>query len=177
MNKTKKMIILSLFVAKAIALYIFESYIPNPFLFLSPGAKLGISNIVTLICLELFGFKDTLIIVFLRILISSFWGSLSSFLFSITGSVLSLLIMNLLIKYKKENLSIIGVSMAGSIFHNIGQLLVASFIIKDINIFMYLPVLFISSIPTGMFVGVVCKLFIDKYKNMLKRFQVLSIDK
>ncbi|MBC2578646.1 heptaprenyl diphosphate synthase, partial [Peptostreptococcus russellii] len=61
-TNTKKLILLSLMVAYSLALYILETFIPNPLLVIFPGAKLGLSNIITLICLITFGFKDTFFI-------------------------------------------------------------------------------------------------------------------
>ena len=60
--KTKKMVFLGLMVGYSLVLYILETYIPNPFMVFFPGAKLGLTNIVTLIALLIFGLKETFII-------------------------------------------------------------------------------------------------------------------
>ncbi|OPJ56366.1 Gx transporter family protein [Alkalithermobacter paradoxus] len=170
MSKTRKLVIIAIFVSQAMALHIIESSIPNPLIAISPGAKLGLSNIITLTSLKIFGFKESLLILVLRIALSTLWGSMSSFLFSLVGGVLSLVAMATLLKLLKERLSIIGVSIVGAIFHNIGQLLVASIVIQNINIFIYLPVLLLSSIPTGLFIGIVCKFLVKTYKYSMKMF-------
>ena len=109
-----------------------KAYIPNPLIAIFPGAKLGLSNIITLISLIILGIKDTFIILTVRIILSSiFTGPISYLLFSIGGAYLSLIFMYLASKVK--DLSIIGVSIIGAIGHNIGQLLVASLIIENIN--------------------------------------------
>ena len=126
--KTKKMVFLGLMVGYSLILYILETYIPNPFIVFFPGAKLGLTNIITLVSLLIFGFKETFIIVTVRVILSSiFAGPMSYLLFSIGGAYLSLIVMFLVNKIK--GFSVIGVSIAGAIAHNIGQLLVASILV------------------------------------------------
>lgn len=162
--KTKKMTFLGLMVAYSLVLYIIETYIPNPLITIFPGAKLGLSNIITLISLMVLGIKDTCIILTVRIILSSiFAGPISYLLFSVGGAYLSLIGMYLSSKVK--GFSIIGVSIIGAIGHNIGQLLVASIIVQNINMVGYLPFMLIASLITGMFVGLVskyCCVIIDK---------------
>lgn len=154
--KTKKMTFLGLMVAYSLVLYIIETYIPNPLIAIFPGAKLGLSNIITLISLMILGVKDTCIILTVRIILSSiFAGPISYLLFSVGGAYLSLIGMYLASKIK--GFSIIGVSIIGAIGHNIGQLLVASIIVQNINMVGYLPFMLIASLVTGMFVGLVSK--------------------
>lgn len=154
--KTKKVTFLSLMVAYSLVLYIIETYIPNPLIAIFPGAKLGLSNIITLVSLLILGVRDTFIILTVRIILSSiFAGPMSYLLFSIGGAYLSLICMYLCNKIK--NLSIIGVSIVAAIGHNIGQLLVASMIVQNINMIGYLPFMLIASLVTGIFVGLVSK--------------------
>ena len=88
--KTKRLTFLSLMIGYSLILYIVETYIPNPLIILFPGAKLGLTNIITLISLILLGGKDTFIIVTIRVILSSiFSGPLSYLLFSIGGDYLS----------------------------------------------------------------------------------------
>ena len=149
--KTKKVTFLSLMVAYSLVLYIIETYIPNPLIAIFPGAKLGLSNIITLVSLLILGVRDTFIILTVRIILSSiFAGPMSYLLFSIGGAYLSLICMYLCNK-------IIGVSIVGAIGHNIGQLLVASMIVQNINMIGYLPFMLIASLVTGIFVGLVSK--------------------
>lgn len=151
---TRKLILLSLMVAYSLALYILETFIPNPLLVIFPGAKLGLSNIITLICLVTFGFRDTFFILTVRIILSSmFAGPMSTLLFSIAGGYLSL--FGMFIATKIPGLSNIGISLVGAIMHNIGQLLMASLIIKNISIMTYLPLMLGASVVTGIFIGIV----------------------
>jgi heptaprenyl diphosphate synthase len=154
--KTKKMAYMSLMIGYSLILYIIEIYIPNPLIVIFPGAKLGLTNIITLTSLVIFGLKDTFIIVSIRVLMSSiFTGPISYLMFSIVGAYLSLMFMTIALKTNK--FSLIGVSVIGAIGHNIGQLIVASLIIKNSMIFGYLPYMLIASIITGIFVGITSK--------------------
>ena len=90
--KTKKFTFLSLMVGYSLILYIIETYIPNPLITIFPGAKLGLSNIITLISLMILGIKNTCIILTVRIILSSiFTGPISYLLFSVGGAYLSLI--------------------------------------------------------------------------------------
>ena len=167
--KTRKMTFLGLMIGYSLALYELETYIPNPLIVIFPGAKLGLSNIITLISLMLLGVKDTVIIVTIRVILSSiFAGPLSYLLFSIGGAYLSLLFMYLASKIK--DLSLIGISIIGAIGHNIGQLIVASLIIENILAIGYLPFMLMASLVTGMFVGLVSRYTIPKLKHFYSKF-------
>lgn len=153
MTKTQKIVIISLLVAQALVLHLVERMIP--FNFGIPGAKLGLANIITLVSLYLFGFKETLTVVILRTLMANLLGgNVSGFLFSISGGLLSFFIMYLLKKSARDKISVIGLSIVGAVFHNIGQILMAAFVIHNLNIIIYLPALLISAVATGLFVGI-----------------------
>lgn len=154
MNKTKRMVFLSFLVSIALVIYIVEAQIPVLF----PGIKLGLANIVSLAALILLGWKDALLIMLLRTLLGSmFGGSMSAFMFSIAGGLLSNIVMIILYKYLKNSMSLWTISISGAIFHNIGQLLVASFVVQDLRIYIYLPVLLVSAVITGYFIGLSAK--------------------
>lgn len=154
MKNTSRMVYISLLVAQALVLYIFESMIPVPFI--TPGAKLGLANLITVIALYTLGNnKQVFLVIILRLILSTMLGgNLSSFMYSASGAILSYLIMIFAKNVGKDNLSIIGVSASGAVFHNIGQLLIASAIVRNINVMLYLPVLSIAGIGTGIFIGI-----------------------
>ncbi|SCI20850.1 MULTISPECIES: Gx transporter family protein [unclassified Romboutsia] len=173
--KVKKMTFLSLMIGYSLILYIIEIYIPNPLIALFPGAKLGLTNIITLISLIILGVKDTLIIITIRVILSSiFSGPLSYLLFSIGGAYLSLISMYMLLKI--GGFSLIGISMIGAIGHNIGQLIVASVIVKNIFMIGYLPFMLITSLVTGCFVGIVAKCCLPKIGNICKNSLTKNIN-
>ena len=167
--KTKKMVFLGLMVGYSLILYILETYIPNPFIVFFPGAKLGLTNIIALVSLLIFGFKETFIIVTVRVILSSiFAGPMSYLLFSIGGAYLSLIVMFLVNKIK--GFSVIGVSIAGAIAHNIGQLLVASILVENFLMITYLPFMLAISLVTGLFVGIVSQFCYSKMDRIKDSF-------
>ncbi|MCT4563098.1 MAG: Gx transporter family protein [Maledivibacter sp.] len=167
MRSTRKLVMLGLFISMALALNIYEKMIPVPFI--APGAKLGLSNIITLTVLMIFGFKDAFIVLIARILLGSiFGGGISGFIYSVSGGILSILAMAFIKRLGKENVSVIGISVVGAVFHNIGQLLAAALIINNINIFIYLPILFIAAIGTGIFVGLTTKYLLLALKRITR---------
>ena len=162
MNRTKKLVYLSLMISQSLVLYIIESFLP-PLSFIAPGAKLGLANIITLSVLYIYGVRDAFVVLSMRILISSlFSGGVSSFIYSISGGMLSLLAMSATKKLSRFDISIVGVSVSGALFYNIGQLLAAAAIIRNIKILMYLPVLAYVSVGTGIFVGIVSKFLVER---------------
>ncbi|HHU63998.1 MAG TPA: Gx transporter family protein [Clostridiales bacterium] len=162
MNSTKKFVVLGLLVSQALVLHIIEGFLPIPFI--APGAKLGLANIVTLSTIILLGFKEALIVLVLRSVLGNLLaGTVSSLLFSLTGGILSTIVMALLYRFK-DTFSIVAISVAGAVFHNIGQLFAAAVIINNFGIFVYLPILLITGVATGVFIGLVTK-FLNKYIN------------
>lgn len=171
MKKTQKLTFISVLVAQALILYLVERMLPIPFI--APGAKLGLSNIITVVCLYIFGFKEAFAVIILRILLSTFFGgTVSSFLYSIAGGILSLLAMYIIKILGRDKISIIGVSVTGAFFHNVGQILVAAAVIQNINIVVYLPILAIAGIGTGFFVGITSR-YLLKYVKVLPFYKFI----
>lgn len=140
----------------SIVLSILESFIPlfNGYI---PGLKLGLANIIVLIVLYKYDTKDVFFVSILRVIVVGLMrtGLFSvNFFFSLSGALFSAVSM---ILFKKTRLSMIGVSVVGSIFHSIGQILIAILFLKNNNMIYYLPWLLLFSIPTGLFVGYVSK--------------------
>ena len=154
------MALLGVLTAAAIVIAILESFIPSVGI---PGVKLGLANIVILIILYELGIWEAAVVNLLRVLVVSLVrGTFLSmgFLMSLTGCVFSLGIMILFYLLIKK-FSIIGVSVIGSLFHVAGQILIAMIYLGSAYIFLYLPVIAISAIITGVFVGIVAKLIIN----------------
>ena len=134
-----------------------------------PGAKMGLSNIITLLALMSYGFPTALVILVIRSFISSIlFTSLFSFVYSMAGGLLSLTVMFILIKSFKEKLSLMSVSIVGAITHNLGQLVVAMFILETEKVLTFLPWLIIIAIPAGIIVGLSVKYCLKHFKNLLK---------
>lgn len=167
MKKTQKITFMSLLVAQGLVLHIFEAMIPVPFI--APGAKLGLTNIITVVSLYTLNFDEVFFIVVLRVLLSTLLGgSLSTFFYSISGGILSFFVMYILKKICKGNVSIIGISITGAVFHNIGQIIIAGLVIQNAMIVTYLPILMVASVGTGFFVGITSKYLMPFLKNRNK---------
>ncbi|AFS78018.1 heptaprenyl diphosphate synthase component I [Gottschalkia acidurici 9a] len=165
----KKLIFLSLLVSIGLTLSIIENMIPLPIPV--PGVKLGLVNMVFLITLVLFGFKEALIVVLLRsITLAVAIGNVSGLMYSIPSSVISTTVMAIVYKNFSNYFSLIGVSLFGAVTYNITQIGVASFIMQNIKIFSYLPIMSLMSIFTGYFVGLGSKFSIDNIKVTLKKY-------
>ena len=157
--KVQKMALLGVLTAGAIVIAILESFIPSVGI---PGVKLGLANIVILIILYELGIVEAIIVNLLRVLVVGLVrGTFLSmgFLMSLTGAVMSLGIMILFYLLIKK-FSIVGVSVIGSLFHISGQLLIAMIFLGTAYIFLYLPIIAVSAIITGVFVGIVAQLII-----------------
>ena len=141
---------LGLFSAVAIILGYVESLIP---VFAGiPGIKLGLANLIVVIVLYKGDWKDALFIAVARIVLSGFiFGNLFSILYSLAGAALSLTVMTLM--KKKSRFSILGISVAGGVSHNIGQLLIACLITMTSGLIYYAPALLISGVITGLLIG------------------------
>ena len=157
--KVQKMALLGVLTAAAIVIAILESFIPSVGI---PGVKLGLANIVILVILYELGIVEAIIVNLLRVLVVGLVrGTFLSmgFLMSLSGAVLSLTIMIIFYLLIKR-FSIIGVSVIGSIFHVSGQILIAMLYLGTAYIVLYLPIIAISAIITGVFVGIVAQLII-----------------
>ena len=121
-----------------------------------PGVKLGLANIVTMLLLYIAGVPAACLISVLRILLSGFlFGSGFAMVYSAAGAATSMLVMALLKKTKK--FSSVGVSVAGGIFHNVGQIVVASLVVQNVRMAYYLPFLLVSGVVTGVLIGIVAQ--------------------
>ena len=126
-----------------------------------PGIKLGLPNIVIIFTLYRFGLKEAAVVSFIRLAISSMlFGTLVTFAYGFAGAVLSLTVMTLLKKF--DFLSTAGVSIAGGVMHNLGQILVAMVLLNTPQIAYYLIVLAITGTISGLFIGLCGALMIKR---------------
>ena len=162
MSNTRKLVFISLLVAMGTTLHVVEGMIPNPFPL--PGVKLGLANIVTLIALYYYGLRDGMAVAVLRVVLGSLAGGVflsPGFLLSLSGAVVSTMVMACLLRHA-QCFSIKGVSVAGAVSHNVGQLLAASLLIQSRSIFFYLPFLLLAAVATGMITGHLLDLVIKR---------------
>lgn len=148
----KKVAYLGIYLTLALVCSYIESLIP--FYFGVPGMKLGLANLVIVFTLYRMGAGDAFLLSVLRVLISGFaFGNGFSILYSLSGAILSFLVMFFF--YKVKRFKTITVSVIGGIFHNVGQLLMAALLVENYDILYYLPVLLIAGFITGLLIGVV----------------------
>lgn len=161
----RKVAIFGVFTALALIFSYVELLIPINFGI--PGAKLGLANLMTVLVLYKMGIKEALALSVTRIILSGFmFGNLFGILYSLSGGLLSFLVMVLL--KKSDRFSVAGVSIGGGTAHNIGQLLVATVVVQTYQVGYYLPVLLVAGEVTGLLIGLVAK-------EVLKRIQGISL--
>ena len=150
-----------------IALAMIMSYIEAlvPLSFAVPGIKMGLANIVIIFVLYKIGTKEAILVSLIRvILVSLLFSNAMAMAYSIAGAVLSLSVMWLL--KKTDKFSVIGVSVAGGVMHNVGQIIMAVILLGTEQIALYLPVLIITGTATGIVIGIVAGLVINRFKNI-----------
>ena len=158
----RKTAYLGMFLALALICSYIESLIP--FHFCVPGIKLGLANVIVVVMLYGMGAREALLLSILRILLAGFlFGNPFSIIYSLSGGILSYFVMLLLKNTQKFH--VISVSTAGGIFHNLGQLLVASAVVENYNLFYYAPVLLVSGFITGFLIGNVAQELIFRLKG------------
>ena len=166
-SKAKNVAFYGIMIALAFILSYLESFIPINAIIPIPGVKLGFANIVILFALYTLKLRDAVIIAIIRVFLSGLlFGNPMTIAYSLCGCALSLTVMYLT---KKTKLSIIGVSLLGGIFHNIGQLIMAVILTHTSRIAYYLPVLLISGMVTGLLMGVCAKMVIERINKIEKK--------
>ncbi len=150
----------------AIALTIFMIEAQIPALVPIPGVKLGLANIVTVFAIFVYGPKDALAILLVRVVLGSiFSGQITTILYSLAGGLLCFCVVVLIRKILTER-QIWVASVVGAIFHNIGQVLVAMLITSTWRLIVYLPILMVSGILAGLFTGLCAQFLYGKLKNL-----------
>ena len=151
------------FTALALIFSYVESLIPIHFGI--PGVKLGLANLIVVIALYKMSIKEAYILSIVRILLAGLmFGNLFAILYSLAGGMLSLIIMSIL--QKTDKFSIYGISMAGGVFHNIGQLVMATIVLESVSIGYYFPVLLVSGLVTGFVIGVIANEMMKRLKKL-----------
>ena len=164
--KTRKLTTMALLTAVALSIFIIEAQIPSPVPI--PGIKLGLSNIITVYAVYAIGAKEGAMILAARIFLGAvFSGNFGTIFYSAGGGLLAIL-TTIGLKYvlKENQLWIAG--CLGAIAHSIGQMTVAVLLTDTPSLLIYLPVLIVCSIITGIFTGLCAQLLIKRGKNLWK---------
>lgn len=152
-----------------IALAMVFSYVEVliPFNFGIPGIKLGLANLIVVVGFYSMKTTDVIAVSLVRIFLSGLlFGNLMSILYSLSGGILSIIVM-LLLK-RLHRFSIVGVSIVGGVFHNIGQIIVAMLILENFAVAVYLPPLLIAGTITGMLIGILAMRMLPVIKKVMQ---------
>jgi len=168
-SRIAKLTRMAILVAAGSVLFLFESTIPRPL----PWLKPGLSNLVTLIALCLYGFRAAFLVMFLRVILGALiLGTLfnPAFLFALGGGIVSTTLMALAYPHSRKIFSLIGVSLIGAFSHNLTQLCLAAFlVIHRTQVFYLLPIMLWSSLFSGFLVGIFAHFIVQKaHKLYLK---------
>ena len=161
--KVKKVAVLGLCVALAMIMSYIESLFPLNLAV--PGIKMGLANIVIIFLLYRVGFSSACIVSLIRVfLVSMLFGNVMMMAYSIAGAVLSLAVRLVLKKCGK--FSVVGVSIAGGVAHNAGQIIMAVILLGAKQIAYYLPVLAVTGTVTGVLIGIAASVVIKRVKHI-----------
>ena len=150
------------FTALALILSYVETLIPIHFGI--PGIKLGLANLVIVVALYKLQLKEVYLLAIVRVLLSgALFGNYFSIIYSLAGGLFSLTVMAVL--KKLGGFSVMGISMAGGVFHNVGQMLIAVLVVETFSISYYLPVLLVAGLLTGLVIGVVAGELLKRIAN------------
>lgn len=151
---SRKVAFYGIFASLAILMGYIEFIIPSPVPV--PGVKLGLANVIVLIAMYFINNKAALSVSVIRVLVSSLlFGGFSGFLYSITGALVSFVVMVSVKKIKSAG--IIGVSIMGGVSHNIAQIAVAALVLQTVGLIYYIPALLVAGVITGVIIGIVAK--------------------
>ncbi len=161
--KTKKIAYLGLLIALAFVFSYIEFLIPVNIGV--PGAKLGLANLVIIVAMYTLNEKDAFVLSMIRIVLVGFtFANLASMLYSLAGGILSYVVM--VIAKKTQKFSVTGVSVLGGVFHNVGQIIMAIWVVKTASLVYYLPVLMISGIVAGVAIGILGSMVTKRIKKI-----------
>lgn len=161
--------------ALALGLSYLEHLIPLDQIIFIPGIKLGLANLVTVFALYYLGVKLAFGILFCRCLIQTFlFGTLSSFLFSISGGVLALVGMWVIFHGYPNYFSLIGICIGGAALHHCGQIICAAFYFQSVWVISYLPPLLLLSIPTGCLTGAISFMLWNQFQKIFPKGKNVS---
>lgn len=170
MNKssfsTKKLTLLSMLTAVAMLLSYVESLVP-PFVAI-PGVKLGLSNIATVLTLYTLGIPAAIAVSFVRVCLSSLlFGNVQILFFSLMGAAFALITMSVM--KKLTPFSVIGVSVAGGVMHNVGQIVAACIVMENAAIASYLPPLIVTGTLAGVAVGAAAAALVGRLSSIINK--------
>ncbi len=159
-KRIKRITLLALFASVAMLLSYVEFLLP-PIFTSVPGIKMGLPNIIIVLVLYRFGIKDAAIVSLVKLVLSTMlFANITAFWYSLAGAALSLAVMALL--KRLDILSSVGVSVAGAVMHNLGQVIVAMLLMQTSAIGYYMIVLLFTGVISGVFIGLAGAMMIKR---------------
>lgn len=163
-NHTKKLATLGLFASIALILSYVEALLP-PIFAAVPGIKMGLPNIAIIFILYRFGVKEAAAVSLVRLAASALlFGNAMTLIYSLAGAALSLALMALLKRW--DHFSMMGVSMVGGVAHNLGQILVAMWLMETAEIGYYMTILTVTGTIAGILIGLAGSLLLRYLKGI-----------
>lgn len=152
-----------IFTALALIFSYIETLIPVNFGIY--GVKLGLANLIIVVALYKIGIGEAFLLSVVRVVLSGFlFGNYFSIIYSLAGGMLSLAVMSLL--KRSGGFSVMGVSIAGGVFHNIGQLIVAMLVVETFSVIYYVPVLLTAGMLAGLVIGIAANGMLRRLKGL-----------
>ena len=166
--KVRKLTLMALLTAIALTIFMVEAQIPSPVPV--PGIKLGLSNIVTMFAVFVLGGKEALTILFVRVFLGAvFSGQFSTIFYSAAGGLLAWLVaVGLKRVLTRKQIWVAG--CMGAIAHSVGQMIVAVLVTGTPGLVIYLPVMILCGIVTGLFTGLCAQLLVNRGNDLWKTF-------
>lgn len=164
--KTIRITELGMLLAISLVLSYLETLLPV--MVAVPGVKIGLANIITMVLLYNRNLRGTFLFMVIRVVLAGFlFSGVSGILYSLAGGMCCISIMSILKRF--SIFSVMGVSMAGAVFHNIGQILVAVLVMENMHILYYLPVLCVSGTLSGLLIGYITYFIVKHYSRVIFR--------
>ena len=171
--QSNKMMAMAIMVALGVILHRLEALLPLP----SPWIKLGLANLMTLVALVFLGFKEAVIVTFLRVVLGSILGGTflgPTFFLSLAGGIAAILIMGMLYRIGKKHISLIGIRIFGAYTHTLAtSLCVYYFLIRESSFFTLLPFFFSLALLTGILTGSIANTLIRQMQGITFNFEKL----
>ena len=163
--RTKKIATYGIFLALIVILSIVESVLTPPN---AANIRMGLSNVVIMYSLFYMGRKDAFFLAVLKALFAFLTRGVTAGLMSFSGGICSIMVMIILDMLLKNNISLLLLSMAGAVFHNIGQIIMAGFLLNSVYIYYYFPVMLAAGCGCGMLTGLLLKVTMPYLKRIDK---------
>ena len=170
-SESNTMMAMAIMVALGVILHRLEALLPLP----SPWIKLGLANLMTLVALVFLGFKEAVIVTFLRVVIGSILGGTflgPTFFLSLVGSIAAIFIMDVLYQAAKNHMSLIGISIFGAYTHTLAtSICVYYFLIRESSFVTLLPFFFLLALLTGKLTGTIANTLSSQMQNITFNFK------